>query len=147
MPVAFEIRDAVVAELVAGMGSFTPAFNPIARALPIARLKDLSTLRVTVIAPLVESEPLSRHQTQETYQIEIGVQQRIEADDDDDFESKVAAVVDLAQQIADYMDRRNLTDYPTARYAGRQFVPYDADQLNEDRLATSIVTLRYIVAR
>jgi len=137
-PVSVQIADAVVAELRGGQ--FTPAFMPVRRLLPVRELAELDELRVTVIPRAMESAPLARTTELRTYTIDIGVQQRV----GQDVELDAAVVMNVAEEIAAYLFNRTLADMKQASYVGHGIDPiYSPEHLEELRVATSVVTVRY----
>ncbi|RIK80198.1 MAG: hypothetical protein DCC68_11595 [Planctomycetota bacterium] len=137
-PVSVQIADAVVAEL--RTGQFTPAFAPVRRLLPVRELAELDELRVTVIPRAMESVPLARTTERRTYTIDIGVQQRVKQD----VEHDAALVMGVAEEIAAFLFNRSLSEKKEASYVGHGIDPiYSPEHLEELRVATSVVTVRY----
>jgi hypothetical protein len=137
-PVSVQIADAVVAELRGGQ--FTPAFVAVRRLLPVRELSELDKLRVTVIPRAMESVPLARTTEKRTYTIDIGVQQRVGQDAEHD----AAALMAVAEEIADFLRNRTLAEKKEASYVGHGIDPiYSPEHLEELRVATSVVTVRY----
>ncbi len=139
-PLSVQIADSVVAELRGG--SFSRTFAPVRRLLPVRELSEMSDLCVTVIPRAMESVPQSRATEKRTYTIDVGVQQRV----GQDVEVDTAAVMALAEEVAEYLKNRSLADVPLASCIGYGIDPvYSPEHLEELRVATSVVTLRYTI--
>lgn len=137
-PLSIQIADAVVAEL--RTGTFAPAFVPVRRLLPVRELSELDELRVTVIPRAMESVPLARTTEKRTFTIDIGVQQRV----GQDVEHDAAVVMGVAEEIAEFLRNRPLTGKKEASYIGHGIDPiYSPEHLEELRVATSVITVRY----
>jgi hypothetical protein len=137
IPISIQIADAVVAEL--RIGQFAPAFVPL-RLLPVRELSELDELRVTVIPRAMESVPLARTTEKRTYTIDIGVQQRVKQD----VEHDAAVVMGVAEEIAEFLRNKTLSEKKEASYVGHGIDPiYSPEHLEELRVATSVVTVRY----
>ena len=137
-PLSIQIADAVVAEL--RTGQFAPAFVPVRRLLPVRELSELDELRVTIIPRAMESVPLARTTEKRTYTIDIGVQQRV----GQDVEHDAAVVMGVAEEIAEFLRNKSLSEKKEASYVGHGIDPiYSPEHLEELRVATSVVTVRY----
>ena len=137
-PVSVQIADAVVAELRAGQ--FTSSFVPVRKLLPVRELSELDELRVTVMPRAMESVPLARNTERRTYTIDIGVQQRV----GQDVEHDAAVVMGVSEEIAEFLRNRALDEKKEASYVGHGIDPiYSPEHLEELRVATSVVTVRY----
>lgn len=139
MSVLIDIADAVVAEL--NGASFAEPFTAERRALPGRELKDLATLRVTVVPKAVEINGASRSASAHDYQVDIGVQKKLGSD----LEAETAEMLDLVESIADHLRRRNL---PMAVWVRTVNEPvYAPEHLAEQRTFTSVLTVTYRVLR
>jgi len=137
-PFSVQIADAVVAELRSGQ--FAPGFVPVRRLLPVRELSELDELRVTVIPRAMESVPLARMTEKRTYAIDIGVQQRV----GQDVEHDAAIVMGVAEDIAEFLRNRRLESIKEASNIGYGIDPiYSPEHLEELRVATSVITVRY----
>jgi hypothetical protein len=138
IPISVQLADALVAEL--RTGQFARAFVPVRRLLPVRELAELDELRVTVIPRAMESVPLARATEKRTFTIDIGVQQRV----GQDVEHDAAAVMGVAEEIAEFLRNRTLAEKKEASYVGHGIDPiYSPEHLEELRVATSVVTMRY----
>ncbi len=138
IPVSVQISDAVVAELRGG--TFSRTFVPQRKLLPVRELADLDELKVTVVPRAMESVPLARTSERRTYTIDIGVQQRV----GQDVEHDAAVVMAVAEEIAAFLFNRTLNDLKQANYVGHAIDPiYSPEHLEELRVATSVVSIRY----
>ena len=137
-PVSVQLSDAIVAQL--REGTFSRNFLPARRLLPVRELAELDELRVTVVPRSLESVPLTRATERRTYAIDLGVQQRV----GQDVELDAAVVMAVAEEIAEFLRTVGLADFPTASYVGHTIDPvYSPEHLEEMRVATSVVTVRY----
>jgi hypothetical protein len=137
IPVSVQLADAVVASL--REGTFSRSFLPARRLLPVRELAELDELRVTVVPRSLESIPLARTTERRTFVIDLGVQQRIR----EDVELDTAAVMAVAEEIAEYLRTHPLAA-SEASYVGHTIDPvYSPEHLEEMRVATSVVTVRY----
>lgn len=143
MPAAsLQLADAIVAELASGQ--FAPAFMPVRKLLPVRELHEFDDLRVTVIPRTLESAALGRATEQKTYVIDIGVQQRVPQAAD--IEQHAADIMAVAETIAEYLRNRPLAALPTAAYVSHGIDPiYSPEHLEELRLATSVINVRYTI--
>ena len=135
-----DIADAIVAELASGV--FSMEFTPRRRVLPESDLEDLKTLTVTVVPKALDLNLQSRSMTRRQVQVDIGIQKRVGVDIDAD----VAALMELVEEIATFMDRRNLPTAMFAHWLGTENDPiYSPAHLAETRTFTSVLTLTYWV--
>lgn len=142
MSVMEELADAVVAELDAG--DFSLSFTPARAYVPVATLEELGTLRVTVVPKSLAVSPLTRGLDACRYAVDVGVQQRVDADTTDDTD----ALVGLVEELTDALRRSRLTDCAAARWVSIENDPiYDPGQLREQQVFTSVLTVTYEVAR
>jgi len=131
-----DLVDAVTAELA--LGSFTPAITPVAAYQVTHDLPDMKTLRVSVVPGGWAESRLDRVSDQRDLIVHIGVQKKIQAD------SECDALMDLVKEIADYLNRRELTTMPTAFWIATENDPiYSAEDLEQLRQFTSVLRLTY----
>ena len=136
------LADAVVKEL--NDGDFSQSFTAARAYIPEASLADLATLRVTVVPKSASVQPLTRDVDSWQYEIDVGVQQRVDTSATDGTD----ALVVLVQEFIDKMRRTRLADYPVARWVSITNDPiYDPKQLREQKVFTSVITVAYAVNR
>ena len=145
MAVVLEVADAVVAELAnAPAGTFNQVMNPQRRVLPQFELSELEELKVTVAPRAMDISNASRMASQYDVQVDIGIQKRVGKAMDGD----VAPLFELADQIAAYLQRRQLWRLPAAAWLRITNSPiYAPDQLASDRVFTSVLTVTYRLMR
>jgi len=138
MSLTIDIADAVVAELVAG--SFSQAFVPERRVLPEFDIADMHDLKVTVVPKAVEISGSSRSVCQYEVQVDIGIQKKLGTN----LDVQVAELLDLVDEIADYLRRRVLQNTPWAVWLRTANDPiYAPDHIAQQRVFTSVLTLTY----
>ena len=137
-----DIADAVVEEL--NGESFSQAFTAVRAYVPRYEVKDLKDLTVTVIPGPLAIEGATRGSEKYDYTIMVGIQKKV----DDDTPASVDPLMDLVEEIADFLTGRRLTSVPAARWEGtgndEPFIPEMMDQL---RVFTSFVTIGYGLVR
>lgn len=139
------IADAVVARLNAG--SFSQSFTAERHYQPVFDLADLETLRVSVVPRSLAIVGASRRQSQFDAQIDIGIQKRLTPDPTDD-QSEIDALLDLTEEITDYLRFERLPEAPEAVWVGVTQEPVvAAEHLEQHRQFTTILTLTYRVLR
>jgi len=144
VPTVIDIADAVAAELAGGAENFSQSFTPERRVLPDYELADLKDLRVTVVPRGVEVTGSSRSLSQHDFQIDIGVQKKVGTQ----LDTEVGELVGLVEEIAEFLQRRRLTDVPEAAWGKTANEPvYAPDHLAEKRLFTSVLTLTYRILK
>ncbi len=145
MSVIIDIADAVAAELnAAPPETFSETFTAERRVLPDFELADLASLKVTVVPKRLEITASTRSASSCEIAVDIGVQKKLSADPD----VEAAALIELVEQIGDYLRQRVLDGAPYARPAAIANDPvYAADHLAEQRTFTSVLTLTYRAMR
>jgi hypothetical protein len=137
-----DIAEAVRAELAAG--SFDSAFTPALKTLPAWELRELHTLRVTVVPKAVEMTGSTRAACQVEVQIDIGIQRKIASD----VETETAELLGLVEQIGDFLQKRPLAAMPNVGWIRTANEPvYDPAHLAEQRVFTSVLTVTYRVLK
>jgi len=137
-----EIADAVVAELQGAMFS-QPV--QVARAyIPRFDLKDLEGVHLTVVPKGIEVSVGTRDESVHEYAIDIGVQKRLPVDD----VLAVDALMDLAEEIADFLRFRSLAAMPALSWVGLENgAIYASAHLEQMSLFTSVITVSYQLLR
>lgn len=138
MATLIDIANAVTNAL--NHAGLQPHFVAEMNLLPEFELKELRTLRVTVVPRAFKTAPQNRESSGREVTIDIGVQQKT-AD-----KEKLAELLQLVENIIDVFDRKRLTDYPKAICVKVENDPvYDPEHLREFRQFTSVITLTFKV--
>jgi hypothetical protein len=135
MSLAIDTADAVVTELDGG--SFSLAFTPERRYLPILRPEDMGEdLHVSVLMRGKDYEIFSRKDSERDIKIDVAVQKKYETEEN----AELDPLMELAEEIADFFEKKKLSN-------GARCVKVDHDpiyvpqHMMENRIFTSIVTL------
>lgn len=140
--VVIQVADAVVASLNAG--SFEPAFTAQRQYRPTFDLAELDTLRVSVVPKSVEITNATRIASYFDCTVDIGVQQRVDADDT----GVIDALMDLVQQIADHLRMQRLDELPEAAWMRIANEPvFASEHLDQQRVFTSVISVTYRLRR
>ena len=142
MKLAFDIADAVVAELNAAPAeTFSEAYTAVRRAIPLYDIAELKSLTVTVVPKKVEIAAATRATSSYEFAIDIGIQKKIGKDTD----AEVTALSVIVGEIVDYLiSKRKLTAASWAQFVRIANEPvYSPEHLAEDRVFFSIVTVSY----
>jgi len=132
------LADAVVAELNAEGWSLQFAARRLYR--PRFEPADLSALQVSVVPRALVMEAASRAADSRQYQIDVAVQQKLDAETAEEIDP----LLDLVDQIARHFRVRRLTAMPTALCVKVENEPvYAVEHLDELRCFTSIVSLTF----
>lgn len=143
MAIVVDIADALVTEMNTS-GLLVDAVA-VRAYLPRYELKEMDTLHVTVVPRAIESSPEDRQRHRHEAEIDVAVQQRLPAQDE---VAVTDALVELTQQVSDYLRRRRLTAFPAAVWVGTRHEPiYAVDHLDQLRQFTSVLTLTYRVVQ
>ena len=138
MATLIDIANAVTAGL--NRADLQPHFTAEMSLLPEFELKELKTLRVTVVPRSLKTAVQNRESSGREVTIDIGVQQKT-ADED-----RLAELLQLSENIIDVFDRKRLADYQQAICVKAENDPvYDPGHLREFRQFTSVITLTFKV--
>ncbi len=130
------IADAVVESL--NGETFNPTFTAARKHRPSFDLPDLADLRVTVVPRRLAISRFSRKSSEYDYTIDVAVQQKVHDDEEID------ALLDLAEQILDYLNGRRLSTYPQAGQLSAAWdVQVAEEHLDTHRVCTSVVSVTY----
>jgi len=142
MAVITDIADAIVAELNAA--TFSQPVTAVRHYLPQFDLKEMQTLRVTVVPKAVVLASSDRSRGQGDYSVDVAVQKKFETGDN----AELDVLTGLTEEIADHFRRKRLTSYPDAAWLKtEQTVLYAPEHIDELRQFTSVLTLTYRVLR
>ena len=143
MQMTIDLADAVTSQ-VNQSGIVTHAKRQV---LPIHDLSQLRALTVSVVPRGVQVQSITRKLSQYDCQVDIGIQQKLTAPQDE-IDPAVKELSGLVQQITDYLQRQPLTDMPYAIWIKVENVPiYDPDHLANQRVFTSVLTLTYRITK
>ena len=139
------IADAVVSEINnAPGGTFSEAVTARRSVLPKSDLAELTELKVTVVPKRVDITRASRLGRQVDVTVDIGIQQKVGTD----LEADVERLMEVVEQIADFLDGRALAGAGQAVYVQLRNEPvYSPELLNEQRVFTSVLTIMYRTLR
>lgn len=128
------IADAIVAALNAH--AFSRPFTAERAYRPVFELVELKSLRVTVVPKSVEITTANRSTSQLDMQIDVGIQQKLVAADN----NEIDALMDLVHEIIEHI--RTVGLFGSASLIKAENDPiYSVDHLGELRTFTSVVTL------
>jgi len=102
--------------------------------------KELKTLRVTVIAPIVEQRPFSRVGNIDDVSVHIIIQKQAKPADID----TVDALADFTEEIAEHFRGTRCRQWIWLET--KIVVPYDPEDLTEGMVFTSVIEMRYQIA-
>lgn len=140
--VAIEIADAIVTELNAG--AFSQAVHATRRYLPVVDLTDLNTVALQVV-PATEVITLSSRSTNEhEYGTDIAIQKKLQQEEETEA-TELDGLMQLVQEIADYMTRRNVANASWTNTA--RTVLYSPEHLDERRTFTAVVRVTHHLNR
>ena len=143
MQMTIDLADAVTSQ-VNQSGIVTHAKRQV---LPIHDLSQLRALTVSVVPRGVQVQSITRKLSQYDCQVDIGIQQKLTAPQDE-IDPAVKELSGLVQQITDYLQRQPLTDMPYAIWIKVENEPiYDPDRLANQRVFTSVLTLTYRITQ
>ena len=129
------IANAVVEELNAG--TFSLAFEATTTLLPSFELKELQTLKVTVVPRSQVFQRATRTQTGREIEIDIGIQKKFSGDDE------AEPLLSLVEEIANHFDGKRLTT-PSAICTKVVNEPiYAPEHIEQYRQFTSVLTLTF----
>lgn len=144
MGLALDIADAVTAEINAPGNNLLPGTTAVRRVLPEFELKDLVELKVTVVPRSVNITGATRTSSQYEIAIDIGLQKKIATAPAGSMDTDVAALGTLVDQIANHLQRRQLTGFPWATWVSIANDPlYVPEHLAQQSVFTSVLTVTY----
>lgn len=142
------IAEAMVTAL--NGGSFSLSFMAERSYVPVRRLEDLGTLRVTVVPSGRELEILDRsRRAMVSHSIDVGVQQRIGTGTMT--EAQILAACDplaaLVEEISDFLQYAPLAVTDAVCTEVRNAPIYSPQHIDERRVFTSVLTFVYQLPR
>jgi hypothetical protein len=140
-------------EVVEALNAHTFAVSLKAARLyvPVYKLTDLGTLRVTAVPRALAGTVIDRGRTREmAYEVDVGFQQRVQAPVDAASQAALDDLTGLVESVADYLLATDF-DLDTGRKATALGVvndpPYDPIRLDQMGEFLSVVTVTYRVYR
>jgi hypothetical protein len=136
-----DIATAVAAELnAAPEGTFGAPVQAVCSVLPVYDLTQMADLKVTVVPKGVQISGATRAASQFDVQVDVGIQKKLGSD----LETEVATLLDLVDEVAQYLRKRPLAGVPHASWISTANEPvYAPEHLADKRLFTSVLTLTY----
>ena len=136
------LADSLVASLNAR--EFSQPLTAQRGYLPKFDLQEMQELHATVVPKQVVSQFADRGRSQFEYDIDVGVQKKLQSLEAEEIDPLVA----LSEEIADQFRGKRLESYPEAICSKATIAPvYAQDHLDQLRQFTSVVTLTYRVWR
>jgi len=136
--VAAAVRDELAA------GTFAIPFSPVRAYMPAYDLKEMDGVRVTVVPRENVMTNLDRSRISNAVGVDIAVQRKLSSVEP----AAVDPLMDLMQQIANFVDRRKLSLMASAKWTRQEHrVLYAPEHMRDMRLFTSVLTVTYTVAQ
>lgn len=145
MSYAVAIADAVAATInAAPSGTFSEEFEAQRRIRPVFEPADLADLKVTVVPRSIAIEAGDRSTDFFDAAVDIAVQRKVDQQE----ESQVVALLDLAEEIGDHLRHRRLDGLPDVVFRSLAHEPLVAvEHLDQMGVFTSVLTLTYRARR
>lgn len=141
MAVIVEIADAITTAL--NEAALSQPVSATRQYQPKFELPEMSDLHVTVIPKAVTVTQIARNKAVKDYQIDVGVQQKLEAGD----AAVIDTLMDLTEEIAGLFEFKPLAGNPAAAWVRTEyptiFSPEHMERLGQ---FTGVVTLTFRVA-
>lgn len=143
MSLVTSVADAITAALNSAVaGTFDLTFTAARHYRPLFDLEDLKTLHLSVVPKGIDITSLGRSSNQHDVSIDVAVQQKVDPDD----QTTLDGLMEVVQQIIDYMRLQRLATLPAAMLIRIENAPvYAAEHLEQMRVFTSVLTLTYRV--
>lgn len=142
MSVITDIADAVVASL--NSGSFSQSFTAQRFYQPSFELAEMDTLRVSVVPKSMTVVPATRLDVFCDCEIDIGVQQKIDPQN----QAELDALVSIVEEISDHLRKTPLTGLPDCLWTGVRHEPlFSTEHLDQFRQFTGVIAVTYQVKR
>ena len=110
--------------------------------MPLYDIKQLGTLRVSVVPASIESVVMSRASTRHSVAIDIGIQKMVGPD----IETDIETLTSIVDEICLYVKRLNLDTTPAAKFVDVQNDPiYSIAHIDGFQTFTSVLHMRYVV--
>jgi len=121
--------------------NFALSFTAVKTLFPFYELKDLSTLRVTVVPKSVNITNASRSSNEFDYQVDIAIQKAIKSPDD----AEVATLTELVLAIAKSFRNKIYQDIGAVCFKQSIDPLYSVEHIQPPSVFTSVVTLNFKV--
>ena len=142
MAIPIHVADSVVAQLNAAQ--LSQPVQAVRGYVPEYDLKEMKSLRVTVVPREVSVAAVSRDRLAYGAQVDIAVQQKFAKGDN----AEIDPLIDLVEEIADLFRLKRLDSYPAAIWANTEHrVLYSPEHWIEMRQFTSLLTLTFRIVR
>jgi hypothetical protein len=139
-----QVADAVVAELNSSPLASDPGFKAVRHYRPVFEMAELKTLRVSVVPLGITIEPQDRSQNAHDIAIDVAVQQRVQAGDNEALDQ----LMNLVQSVAETLRLRRLSTMQQAMWVKTENVPiYSPDHLETKGAFTSVLTVTFRVVQ
>ena len=133
-----DIADAVAAKI--NNANLVPGLVAERTLLPVFELKDLKTLKVSVVPKSRKITQDARCHTSDEIEVDIGIMKKI-ADD-----SELDGLMKLVEDMEGIFKAERLAGYPNAVCVKKENDPvYDPEHLRQFRQFTSVLTLTFKV--
>jgi hypothetical protein len=140
--VAASIAAAVLTEL-AGQ-TFSMPVTCARKYSPNWDLRDIDGVQLTVVPRGNEIASASRGELSHQVAVDVAVQKKASASTP----AEIDPLMDLVQEVADFLTRRRLAGYADASWLRITNSPiYAPEHLTDKRLFTSVLTVTYVVQR
>lgn len=139
MPAAaiLTIADAVVADL--NSHPFSLPFTAVRTYLPRYKLENLTAIQVSVVPKDDVGQRASRAQWQQDYKLDLAIQQRLAANEQEQMDQLIL----LGQELADYFkDHNPVGDQATLVECGYSPL-FDPDHLEQFKTLTTVLNLTF----
>jgi hypothetical protein len=115
--------------------------------IPRHELKELPSLRVTVVPAELSMVPLNRNSHDFDYAVDLGIQQKVSGGDEPSID-EVDELMAFVEDVVDLFRGKRLAALEIARCVEASNAPiFDPDHLSELSVMTSVVRLVFRVAR
>ncbi len=136
-------RAAAVAEGIKNLltgSSFSQAFTAVRAYRALYLLKELKTLRVTVVTSLIETQQISRSGRLDIITSGVVVQKHVDHSNNEEADSLLSLLEEISEFISD-------VDYDRAIWIENTIViPFDPDDLIQERIYTGVIQVKHQVA-
>ncbi len=124
-------------------GTFSQSFTATRAYDPLWELEDLGTLRVTVTPASYDSTAADRARNQDELTVHVAIQKHL--GDDAQANTVPDALMDLVQEIADYLDRTAQGDAQWLRT--QVLTPYSVAHWRQKNAFTAVLAVTYRLTR
>lgn len=141
--IAVAIADAMLAELSAHTFA-TPITGFSRKYVPVLDLRSLDGVQLTVVPRSVGIANADRSRTSNEVAVDIAIQRKVGSVNPSDCDP----LMELVQEVADFLTRRRLPAVPQASWLRIANVPiYSPEHLQGKQMFTSVLTVTYLVHR